>query len=283
MAEVKKEDSLDNRRLLEVERDRFHLATDFSIRVSVATQGQEAPLGGVLASYVFTRTCIEAETIEHLIKRGLERETPFTLDHFSIAVLSRTIIEAALMNCYLLETVTEQQWNLRRRILDLHDVLVKLRLFKGLRAKDQVTGFRGRAEELRSQISKNEEFKALQSDRREKILSGTELYVGGLRSVLKEIDFETQYFDAIYNYLSGQVHVSSNTFYHTHRGRLNFTEPAAYQLFVAAFGVAHARMFLLRAALKMLSGNSSSQKSFSKTELEKISRLSDKAFAADVN
>ncbi len=143
MSENNEEDLTKNRKLLEVETKRFHTATVFAVRTSVATHGHEAPLPHVFGSYVFTRMCIGAETIEHLLERGLGRKTPFTLDHFSIAVLCRNIIEAGIMVCYLLEdNVSEQQWELRRKILDLHDVLVRLRLFKGLRPNEQAARFR---------------------------------------------------------------------------------------------------------------------------------------------
>jgi hypothetical protein len=139
MSENNKEDLAKNRKLLEVETKRFHTATVFAVRTSVATHGHEAPLPHVFGSYVFTRMCIGAETIE----RGLGRKTSFTLDHFSIAVLCRNIIEAGIMICYLLEdNVSEQQWELRRKILDLHDVLARLRLFKGLRPSEQAARFR---------------------------------------------------------------------------------------------------------------------------------------------
>jgi len=118
MPEDNKENLTTDRALLEAETKQFHTATVFAVRTSVATHGQEAPQPHVFGSYVFTRICIGAETIEHLLERGLDRQTPFTLDHFSVSVLSRNIIEAGIMVCYLLEdNVSQQQWELRRKIL----------------------------------------------------------------------------------------------------------------------------------------------------------------------
>ena len=121
---------------------------------------------------------------------------------------------------YLLENgISEQQWELRHKVLDLHNTIVRLRLFKGLRVKDGdqpqeiYKDFREAADAIRAELAILPEFKNLDEQRRDKIMSGTELYVGGIRSILKQLNIGVEYFDAIYNYLSAQVHVSSNTYY----------------------------------------------------------------------
>jgi len=271
----------DERETYDLEKERFESALDFSLRVSVATNGRHAPLSMVLGSYVFTRMCVTAETISHLLDRGIEPGSPLTLDHFSISVLCRNIVEASLMFHYLTEEVTAEQWELRRKVLDLHDSIVRLRLFKGLGDENERKEFKRRIEESRSEIKKSRVFRQLPTERQQKIIGGNELYVTGIRSVVEQLEIDRDYFDAIYNYLSAQVHVSSNTFYYTHKGRIDFETPAAYQFFVSSFAAANARMFLLPAAIRYLSLDKVAQNGFDPKEIEVTKALSKKAFASE--
>lgn len=81
-------------------------------------------------------------------------------------------------------------------------------------------------------------------------MTGQELYLGGMRSTLKLVGFESDYFDGMYAYLSMQVHISPSSFYETDK-RINFGPPARYQYYFAAYSLAHARMFLLRSAISL--------------------------------
>jgi hypothetical protein len=265
----------------EIESSRFCEATGFALKVSSLGANRAAALRFVLGSFVFTRTCVTAETVLHLLTRGIDKGEPNTLDHFSIAVLCRNMIEAAVMLHYLTEPdITEAQWDLRRKVLDLHDCLVRTRLFKGFgaNAKDEYIGWKKRSDQLRKEIMKLSVFKKLTPERQEKIFGGSELYVEGVRKVLGQFDIDKKYFDAIYNYLSGQVHISSNTFYFMHKGRIDFTEPAAYQFYIAAFAIANARYFLLPAALRMASSDDYVLSSLEKQEIQAMKELSLKKF-----
>jgi hypothetical protein len=56
-----------------------------------------------MASYVFTRMCVAADTLLSILQRDIGNSKELTLDHYSIGVLARNIIESALMFHYLLE------------------------------------------------------------------------------------------------------------------------------------------------------------------------------------
>src|SRR5438093_7068095 len=106
---------------------------------------------------------------------------------------------------YLLEDgVTTEEWKLRQKVLDLHNTIVRLRLFKGLgnSAGETYKTFKKSAELLRAELATLPAFKSLEEQRRSKIMSGNELYIRGMRSVLKQLKIDVEYFDAIYNYLS---------------------------------------------------------------------------------
>ena len=233
------------------ERERFEHSTKFVISVSKLGAGRLSNISTVMASYAFTRMCIGANTVCHLLALDIDASTDLTLDHYSISVLARNVIESALMFLYLSEDrVSDDDWALRGRILDLHDMVLKLRLFKSIKAKEQYQQCKEEVTRLRDEIKRLEAFKKMDIDWQERLLSGHELYVGGLRSTLGLAGFEGDYFDGMYAYLSSQVHVSPTSFYKSDR-RLSFRSPSHYQYYFASYALAHARMFLLRAALKL--------------------------------
>ena len=271
---------LDSRAVFEIEKSRFQTAVTFAIKVSKLNAGYRTTTRVVLGSYLFTRMCVTATTVSKLLEHGDQNDIDFTLDHFSIAVLSRNIIEASIMLHYLLEDgITEEQWKLRHKVLDLHNTIVRLRLFKGLRVRDGNQSqkmherFKEVADAIRAGLAILPEFKNLDKQRRDKIMSGSELYVGGIRSILKQFNVRVEYFDAVYNYLSAQVHVSSNTYYDMHR-RINFGRPASYQFFVASFAIANARLFLLPGAFKVASTNMIIMEKIDRSELNSMENLS---------
>jgi Family of unknown function (DUF5677) len=157
----------------------------------------------MMASYVFTRVCVSADSLRYLLERDIGKSKDLTLDHYSTSVLARNIVEASLMFNYLVEDgVSDEEWALRGKVLDLHDVTLKLRLFKSIGAKKQYENFKEEMTRLRDEISRLPAFKVIDGTRQEKILTGHELYIGGLRSTLKLVGFESYYFDGMYAYLS---------------------------------------------------------------------------------
>jgi hypothetical protein len=155
---------------------------------------------------------------------------------------------------YLLEDgVNSDDWMLRRKVLELHDATLRLRLFKSIGATEQYKRGKEIVRDLRADISNLAAFKNIPEDRQAKLLSGQELYVGGLRSTLKlasVASVKSEYFDGMYAYLSSQVHVSPTSFFKSDE-RLSFGPPAEYQYYFASYAVGHARMMLLRSAIKL--------------------------------
>jgi len=153
---------------------------------------------------------------------------------------------------YLMQDdVSNDEWSLRGKILYLHDVVLKLRLFKSIDAAKQYEKFRQAMAELRDEIKESPAFKGLDAKRQEKILAGHELYLSGLRSTLKLVDIDSDYFDGMYAYLSTQVHISPSSFFEMDK-RISFSTPANYQYYFAAYALSHTRMLLLRASIRLV-------------------------------
>jgi hypothetical protein len=233
------------------ERMRFETCVDFAISVSKLSAGREANLPRLMASYVFTRTCVSADSLRYLLRRDVGESKDVTLDHYSISVLARNIVEASLMFHYLMEEgVSDDEWSLRGKILYLHDVTLKLRLFKSIGSTEQHEKFKQAMAELRDEIKNSPVYKGLDATRQERLLAGQELYVGGLRSTLKLAQVDANYFDGMYAYLSAQVHISPTSFFDMDK-RISFAKPTGYQFYFAAYALAHARMMLLRSSVRL--------------------------------
>lgn len=268
----------DTRATFDQEMTRFNTCVDFAISVSKLSAGRKANMPRLMASYVFTRTCVGAESLRYLLQRDIGKSKDVTLDHYSVSVLARNIVEASLMFHYLMEDgVSDDDWALRGRILDLHDVVLKLRLLKSIGAAEQYEVLKKIMTELREDIKNRPAFKGVDQKRQEKILAGHELYVGGLRSTLKLMGFDGDYFDGMYAYLSTQVHISPSSFYDMDR-RINFGTPADYQFYFASYALAHARIFLLRAALRLAESDAALVEKIDAITLQSMKALADVPF-----
>ena len=202
-----------------------------AIAVSKAAAGRNPEGHIVMASYVFMRMCVAADTLLYVLRRDIGSSKELTLDHYSTGVLARNIIESALMFYYLSEEgVSKEEWELRIAIFNLHDSTLKVRLWKGLESDEQYKNWKATMEEIRQSLREHPTFKTIDADRQQRLLSGQELYLKGFRSNLKLVGLDEGYFDGLYTYLSSQVHITPSSFYWT---------------------PAYARMLLLRAAIRL--------------------------------
>jgi len=140
---VAEEGKQDPRELFKKEKKRFGTAVQIAILVSKAAAGREPGGNIVMASYVFTRMCVAADTLLYVLRRDIGNSKELTLDHYSIGVMARNVIESALMFHYLSEDgVSEEDWQLRRAVLNLHDATLKVRLWKGYKSDEQYKGWK---------------------------------------------------------------------------------------------------------------------------------------------
>lgn len=138
------------------------------------------------------------------------------LDHSSIAALARNLLEALLMFLYITDlAASEEEWLLRRAVLELHDCTARYRMLKDLGDgdTDEAKEFRGKIDPLKSTISSNPNFQGLNADRQKRLLTGQELYVGGLRAAVKAAGLDVDHFNGMYAALSVHSHCAPASFY----------------------------------------------------------------------
>ncbi len=148
-----KESKLDPREVFKKGKKRFVAAVKIVIAVSKAAAGRKPGENIVMASFVFTRMCVAADTLLYLLQRDIGNSKEQTLDHYSVGVLARNIIQSALMFHYLSEDgVSDEDWELRRAILNLHDATLKVRLFKGAGGEEENKKWKTEMEEIRKSL-----------------------------------------------------------------------------------------------------------------------------------
>jgi len=89
------------------------------------------------------------------------------------------------------------------------------------------------------------------ADKRRQLLGGQQLYLNGLRSVVKRAGWDPDRFDGVYAYLSVHSHSAPTSFYRMEKHQINFSKPSEYQFGLAGFSLEHADQSI-RAASKRL-------------------------------
>lgn len=211
-------------------RKKFEEKHGFVTRIFGAVGGLQVEPRRAWANLLFFRLAMVGNSMLTLclpeLRHQQDRPTDMSvLDHSSIAALGRTLLEAWLMFAYMSEpTVSEEEWLLRRSVLELHDVAARYRVLKDIGDLKEAQEYRDKMEALRKAIESSPVFKNLVSERQKKVLSGQELYLHGLRAVVKQAGWDVDHFNAMYAALSSHAHSAPISFY---RSVLNPGEPAA--------------------------------------------------------
>ena len=115
------------------------------------------------------------------------------------------------MIAYLLDPVSSDEWALRYSLLRLHDTVGRIKL---LRTYDQPSDdLREGRDALKVGIISNPNFQNVPEIRRERLLTGEEMFTIGMRSVATKImGWDERQFSGIYAYLSSHTHSAPMSF-----------------------------------------------------------------------
>jgi hypothetical protein len=97
--------------------------------ISSKITGRPMTLSHSLASGLLGKICITAMSAQALYRGHEEKRLPF-LDHSSIAALCRAIIETSIMYWYLMETISDEEWEFRLLVMKIHDAASRIRPFQ---------------------------------------------------------------------------------------------------------------------------------------------------------
>ena len=142
----------------QTERNTCETALAAAVAVSEAGIGLLDGWQGHWAAFLHARTIVNTMTIFDVIDAGVRSGGEARpLDHFSVASIARTAVEAALMMLYISDpSLSSEQWELRHLILQLHDTSHRSRMFRAREAGEngeEVKQMRCREEETKQRAS----------------------------------------------------------------------------------------------------------------------------------
>jgi hypothetical protein len=197
------------------------------------------------------KICLMAYSAGKLLE-DCEGKPMYYIDHSSIGVLSRTIIETSIMFWYLSEDVSADEREFRFAVMNLHDTTSRVRLFKGLNP-EEAEKQRANRDLCKKFLSELSLFQKRTEEDRERILGGQILYVNGMRSILRQMNYDADYYDGMYNYLSAQVHSHPVSYFRDKPEGDPLTY--FYQSTFAGYALHHAWTFIVRVAVRAVETN----------------------------
>jgi hypothetical protein len=235
----------------------------FSNRVSLLLRGESTTRNGELASMVHARLCAHARSVG-----GIATSSMF--DHSAIMALARMIIDGMTMFCYLMEAVTDEAWSLRYNVLRLHDTTARIKLLRAWHDKSQYADLVDGREELVRSISSSVTFCAMKDEQQKRLLTGEEIFVGGMRRAARTAGWSEDKFIAIYNYFSAHIHAAPMSYFRMRRHSVDYLAPNEMQYGSAAMAIEVATACLRRTSLRYLDSSASSQPKVLQTVLESL-------------
>lgn len=211
----------------------FSAIVEQAIAMSHATANHRVDERRVLASVLFTRLCVLSVSIISLCPGN--KLNPWTKhwDFSAVASLSRNLFEGALLLYYFaFDEVGDVEWEARIKVMQLHDCLSRLHMFRDLRNNDEeLPAFERQAEELRAILMKNVHFMNLEPSRRKKLLNGDRATILTLHEIFQKSGADWSGHWGLYRFWSAQTHSFPLGFYRSveqgrGRGVENDTEKA---------------------------------------------------------
>jgi hypothetical protein len=238
----------------------FNRILVFALRVSAELRGERTTDAGEMASIIHTKMCINAISAERL------SEAKF-FDHSAIMAVCRMIMEGMTLYCYLHETVESAEWECRDLVLRLHDVTARIKLMRAFQKPEQYKDLLDGRVALRKALEGNAFFKTLSGERRTKLISGDQIYVGGMNAAAVRAGWRQETFLVLYNYLSAHTHSAPMSFSRFKKHNINFTNPSEAQMGMVGVALNVAEFCILRVSMDHLSTSSTVGERFDQKEL----------------
>ncbi len=172
-------------------------------------------------------------------------------DHHAIMALARMIMEASTMIAYLLAPVSSDEWALRHSLLRLHDAVGRIKL---LRSYDLPSDdLRKGRDDLKIDILNNPNLQKIPEQRRERLLSGEEMFTTGMRSVaIKIMGWEEKQFSGVYAYFSSHTHSAPMSFMRMEQHKIDYFYPSKTQTDILSLSMEVAIACVRRSMLRMI-------------------------------
>jgi hypothetical protein len=207
----------------------------------------------VISSWLYMRICVTGKTIAEILEpQEHDYGSSRYLDHASIAILCRGLIENVAVLLYVGDAnISEDEWECRRSLIDLHDFTNRSAFLTKIKADTAPESPEKTLKLFRQRLEHNAFFETLSMKRRQKLLEGQEMFVDGRHAAMLELGWGDDFTRGLYKYLSNQAHTLAMSFHRTAENELYKNDSAGSRV-VAAFSLTFARRALGAAALHMI-------------------------------
>ena len=217
---------------------KFHTATQKAVIISESRLGiiHTGRQNRVLMT--FAKTVTHAMSIQLIYGHAIKIPTEVgLLDHFSVATLTRSLIDTAIMTLYLSEpSLSLAAWDLRRHVLFLHDLTNRRRFLttmskltqKSAPPSDKDAYYRAKNRIL--EVIKNRgNALLLPATRIEDLCKGQIVFIDGLRGAVREAGLDVDHYEFFQVYLSNHVHGHPGSYLRVDEQEISFESPSDFQ------------------------------------------------------
>jgi len=193
----------------------FTASLERAIVSSQAATGLDAGEHRFWGSVLFTRLCATSVSILWLCPRSKVNPRGRHWDFGSIASLARNLYECALHFFYLaVEPVSDPEWFVRLKVIQLHDCMERLRLFRAFDPNDeQLAGFEAQADELKGLLQNNTYFSQLSEASKKTFLKGERSSILSQDEILQRMGKLDPRMRGYYRFFSSHAHSFPLSFY----------------------------------------------------------------------
>ncbi|MCG7945326.1 MAG: DUF5677 domain-containing protein [Candidatus Thiodiazotropha taylori] len=194
----------------------FQVILEDCKRLSIENAGVSSPTSAhYYASLIFTKLCTSGVTTLSICPSPSKVGKNAHWDCASVASLTRGIIETYLVFFYLcVEESDPKEWEARRRLLNLHDHMSRLKMFRVMEGADnQVAQFERYTDEVKSDLEKTDYFKSLTSKQKMHYLKGNNAFFKSQDELIESSGGNVDDFRFMYRFLSNHTHSYPMGFY----------------------------------------------------------------------
>ena len=203
----------------------FTRTTKRAFEASTAAKGIDAGNQRYWASVLLTRICSLCTSVLLVCPRSVLNERGLNWDFEGVAALSRSLFEAILMLFYLgLETVSEDEWKARIKLVHLADCTERIRLFHSLENQDEIASFVLTAVGLRSELKANSFFQTIPLKKQKELLTGEKATLFGKGEIITRLKENPEATLDFYRFISNYVHSFPLGFHRTSMHKRDGTE-----------------------------------------------------------
>lgn len=196
--------------------ERFIATLDRCKNTSSEKAGIPSPTSShYYSALIFTKLCTSAVSLLSICPPPKKIGKSVHWDCASAATLTRSIVEAYLVFYYIcIEECEEKEWQARWRLLNLHDHMSRLKMFKVMEdAGDQVKQFEEYTPTVQSDLEKTEFFQALSEKQRNHYLKGNNAFFKSQDELIESAGGSVKEFRFRYRFLSNHAHSYPMGFY----------------------------------------------------------------------